>query len=106
MKNENKAQSGRVNFVWALAGGYLIYLGGELLYGLYAEGMDTSAPWIVIPAAVGFIAVGILLLRREWRAYKYAAAHKDDPATWNDELAQEASKVDLPEEVEHEEDTP
>ena len=32
MKKQKQEQTGQVNFVWALAGGYLIYLGGKLLY--------------------------------------------------------------------------
>ena len=38
MKKQKQEQTGQVNFVWALAGGYLIYLGGKLLYSLYRDG--------------------------------------------------------------------
>ena len=37
MKKQKQEQTGQVNFVWALAGGYLIYLGGKLLYSLYRD---------------------------------------------------------------------
>lgn len=87
----NSQQNGRMNVFRTLAGGYLLYLGCNLLYTFWKEG-GTSV-WIVIPASVLFIAVGGVLLWREWKAYKYAAAHKDDPATWNDELAEEAARA-------------
>ena len=29
--------------------------------------------------------VGGLMLWREWKAYKFAVDHKDDPTTWSDE---------------------
>ena len=95
MKKQNEQQRGNVNYVWVLAGAYLIYLGGRLLYGLYRDGGDGLSPWIAVPAALVFAAAGIFLLRREWMAYKYALAHKDDPATWNDELAAEAERETL-----------
>lgn len=42
MKKQKQEQTGQVNFVWALAGGYLIYLGGKLLYSLYRDGAGSS----------------------------------------------------------------
>ena len=42
MKKQKQEQTGQVNFVWALAGGYLIYLGGKLLYSLYSCLLYTS----------------------------------------------------------------
>ena len=72
MKKQKQEQTGQVNFVWALAGGYLIYLGGKLLYS----------------------GVGFWLLRREWKAYQFGAAHKDDPSTWNDDPVEEELPAD------------
>lgn len=86
----NKQQNGRMNVFQTLAGAYLAYLGCNLLYGVWKNGPDSTNLWIVIPAAVLFLAVGGWLLWREWKAYKYAAAHKEDPASWNDELAEQA----------------
>lgn len=94
MKRENKQQTGKVNYVWALAGGYLIYLGGKLLYGFYRDPASGSSPILVLGASLLFIAVGALLLRREWKAYKFGMEHKDDPSTWNDELAEEARRAE------------
>ena len=107
MKKEHENQNGRVNYVWVLAGGYLIYLGGRLLYGLFTEGADSLPLWVAIPAAVVFAAAGAMLLRREGKAYQYAAAHKDDPATWNDELAENAASAESnpPEKRDREEDS-
>ena len=64
MKKQKQEQTGQVNFVWALAGGYLIYLGGKLLYSLYRDGTGSSPVLVVIPAAAVFIGVGFWLLRR------------------------------------------
>lgn len=90
----NSQKNGRMNVFRTLAGAYLAYLGCNLLYGIWKSGPESTNVWIVIPAAVVFIAVGGVLLWREWQAYKYAAAHKDDPATWNDELAEEAARAE------------
>ena len=43
MKKQKQEQTGQVNFVWALAGGYLIYLGGKLLYS-HRRGLLAAAP--------------------------------------------------------------
>lgn len=113
MKKQKKEQTATVNYVWALAGCYLAYLGGKLLYGL-VRGENGSTPLVVIPTSVLFIAVGVLLVLREVKAYKYAMEHKDDPSTWNDELAAEAAakenavteiNADLPTEETTEEST-
>lgn len=88
MKKQEQEQTGRVNYIWVLAGGYLIYLGGKLLLALWQDHAEPAA--LFLAAALVFFAVGGWLIRREWKAYKYAAAHKDDPSTWNDELAEAA----------------
>ena len=94
MKKQKQEQTGQVNFVWALAGGYLIYLGGKLLYGLYRDGADSTPILVVIPAAAVFIGVGCWLLRREWKAYQFGAAHTDDPSPWNDDPVEEELPAD------------
>lgn len=90
MKKQEQEQTGRVNYIWVLAGGYLIYLGGKLLLALWRDHAEPAAIFLV--AALAFFAVGGWLIRREWKAYQYAAAHKDDPSTWNDELAEAAQQ--------------
>ena len=62
MKKQKQEQTGQVNFVWALAGGYLIYLGGKLLYSLYRDGADSTPILVVIPAAAVFIGVALGLM--------------------------------------------
>ena len=89
MKKQKQEQTGQVNFVWALAGGYLIYLGGKLLYSLYRDGTGSSPVLVVIPAAAVFIGVGFWLLRREWKAYQFGAAHKDDCLLYTSDAADE-----------------
>ena len=49
---------------------------------------------MVVPAAAVFIGVGFWLLRREWKAYQFGAAHKDDPSTWNDDPVEEELPAD------------
>lgn len=86
-----KKQTGRVNYVWVLAGGYLLYTSFKLIRGLGESGHLL----ISIGSAALFAAVGGWLLWREWKAYRYGMEHMDDPETWSDE-PQEA----LPEERE------
>ena len=78
-----KKQTGRVNYVWVLAGGYLIYLAVQLLAGVFTGKSDTPA--IGVGGGVVFLIIGGLLILREWRAYQYGKAHIDDPSTWSDE---------------------
>lgn len=78
-----KKQTGRVNYVWVLAGGYLIYLAVQLLGGVWTGKSDTPA--IGIAGGLAFLIIGGLVILREWRAYQYGKAHIDDPSTWSDE---------------------
>ena len=79
----NPNQTGRVNYIWVLAGGYLIYLAYKLLRGLFQGDVDN--PPLAIGAAILFIVVGAYALFREWRAYKFGLDNIDDPSTWSDE---------------------
>ena len=79
----NPNQTGRVNYIWVLAGGYLIYLAYKLLRGLFQGDVDN--PPLAIGAAILFIGVGAYALFREWRAYKFGLDNIDDPSTWSDE---------------------
>lgn len=109
MEKTPKQQTGRVNYVWVLAGGYLLYLAFQLVRGVVIG--DTSLPVVAVLSAAAFAAVGTFLLWREWQAYRFAQAHKDDPSTWNDDLAAELSREEggpgLPQEADSEtEDAP
>jgi hypothetical protein len=82
MKNEKK-QTGRVNYVWVLAGGYLVYLAYKIFRAVVTG--ESSYPVLGIAGGIVFAAVACFLFYREWKAYKFSVEHKDDPATWSDE---------------------
>lgn len=94
-KKPEKKQSGRVNYIWVLAGGYLIYVAYKLIRGLFAG--DGLNPLATIPFIVIFLVVGGLVLLREWKAYKYGMDHIDDPDSWNDGDEDEALDAELAE---------
>ena len=76
-------KTGKVNYVWVVAGGYLLYLAAQLFFGVIRGVSDSPA--VGIGGGILFLAVGGWLLWREWSAYQYGAKHKDDPSTWSDE---------------------
>ena len=81
MSQYEKKPSGRVNYVWVLAGFYLLYTAYRLvrdLIGGRAEKVTLS-----LAAVVVFAVVGGWLMWREWSAYKYGRDHIDDPSTWS-----------------------
>ena len=85
--NNEKKQTGRVNYVRVLAGGYLVYLAWQLFKGVFS-GESVLAG---VCGGVLFAAVGAWLLYREWKAYKFGAEHMDDPETWNDDPPEESA---------------
>lgn len=92
MDKNPKKQTRRASYVWAFCGGYLIYLGYKI-FSMFWNG-TTSAPLLTIPAAVVFIVVGALLLRREWLAYRYQKEHADDLDTLSDAEDNEFKETD------------
>ncbi|MBQ7778703.1 MAG: hypothetical protein IJ396_07315 [Oscillibacter sp.] len=103
-KNPEK-KSGKVNYVWVLAGGYLAYLGAQLLFGV----PKSETPMVGLIGGLVFVVIGGLLMLREWKAYKYGLEHINDPETWSDEDAEdealsEAEESLLPEPEEDGED--
>ena len=76
-------KTGKVNYVWVVAGGYLLYLAAQLFFGVIRG--DSDSPAVGIGGGILFLAVGGWLLWRERSAYQYGAKHKDDPSTWSDE---------------------
>ena len=80
-------KSGKVNYVWVLAGGYLLYLAAQMFLNVIRRTSDSPA--IGIGGGLVFTVVGGWLLWREWSAYQYGAKHKDDPSTWSDEEPEE-----------------
>ncbi|MEG1658014.1 MAG: hypothetical protein RR288_03055 [Oscillibacter sp.] len=93
MKNDHK-QTGKVNYIWVLAGGYLWYLAFRLVQTLW-RGEAGSVLLSVLGIAV-FVAVGAMLFFREWKAYEYGKQHIDDPETWSDEPPTEEPAGDKP----------
>lgn len=67
------------NYIWVLAGGYLVYLGVSLLLQFFRGAASGGA--LSLASGVGFTAVGGALLLREWRLYRDGAANdaQDEP---------------------------
>lgn len=89
---QEKKPRGNVNYVWVLAGGYLVYLAFQLLAGVFKG--ETDYPAVGILGGAAFAAFGGWLLWREWKTYKFAMDHKDDPETWSDETEAEDQDED------------
>ena len=70
----------KVNYIWVLAGGYLMYLGGKIIIES-VKGVAVAATWKYIIAVV-FIIIGGLLALREWKIYRHGS--KDDYLYEND----------------------
>ena len=85
--SNGKKQTGKVNYVWVLAGGYLLYLAAQLFFNVIRRTSDSPA--IGVTGGVVFTVAGGWLLWREWKAYRFGLAHKDDPSTWSDEELEE-----------------
>lgn len=90
-----KKQTGRVNYIMVLAGGYLLYTAYQLFRGLKA----TEHILLSVCGGVVFAAFGGWLIWREWKAYQYGLKHIDDPESWSDDDPEE-----LPEELPSDED--
>ena len=103
-KKPSKDERGNVRYLWVLVGAYLLYLAwqqAQLL--LRGEAVKTGDMILCVVSGAVFAAVGAWVIYREWRAWQYAQAHKDDPETWGD--ASEAYP-DAPELEEAESDAP
>lgn len=55
-------------YLWAVAGAYLVYLGIQQIIALFNG--TASMPLLNGAAGVVFLAVGGVVLLREWRAYR------------------------------------
>ena len=98
-KKENENGPRQVNYLWVLAGGYLVYLGAELLYGVF-KGESTLGFWGILAAAAFFVVGGWVCLR-EWRIYRYGAKEDQQPAAEEepDELPESPEEADTEEEL-------
>ncbi|MCI6055156.1 hypothetical protein [Dysosmobacter sp.] len=88
---QGRKPTGRVNYIWVLAGGYLIYLSYQLFSGLWKG--DAENPVLNVAGGVVFAVAAALMLLREWRAYRYGQEHIDDPESWSDEPVEEADQA-------------
>jgi len=86
-----------VNFIWPLAGGYLVYLGGDLLWTCY-RGESSNAVLCII-AGIVFMVFGGLVILREWHIYRNGPQQEELPEA--EETAKEPDDS-LPEETEEE----
>ena len=101
-QHDGNKQRGYINYLWLLAGGYLLYLAYKLLRSIWNGTAESMAMNVV--GSVMFIAGGGYVLWREWQAYQYAKRHRDDPETWTrDDLPPEEPPAQLPEEEGREE---
>ena len=80
-QTSEKKRRGSVNYIWVLAACYLLYVAVQLGRRLFSG--ETDNPALNIGGLVVFTVAGVFLLWREWQAYRYSLAHKDDPDTWN-----------------------
>lgn len=91
-KKKPSNERGNVRYLWVLVGAYLLYLAYQqtqlLLRGEVTKTGDVA---ICVVSGAAFAGVGAWVIRREWRAWRDAQTHKDDPET-SSELA-EADEV-------------
>ena len=80
--NKERKQTGRANYVRGLAAIYLLFLTYRMLRDVFRG--NTDMPVVSGVAALAFGAVAAALLYGEWKAYRFAQQHKDDPETWSD----------------------
>ena len=97
-KKPSKDERGNVRYLWVLVGAYLLYLAWQQLQLLLrGEAVNTGDMVLCVVSGAVFAAVGAWVIYREWRAWQYAQAHKDDPETWGDASEKNPAYPDAPE---------
>ena len=105
-KKPSRDERGNVRYLWVLVGAYLLYLAYQQAQLLWrGEATKTMAAVCVVSGLV-FAGVGAWVIFREWQAWRYAQAHKDDPETWGEasELPEASENADA--DASRKEDTP
>ena len=91
---QKKSGPREVNFIWPLAGGYLIYLGGKLLWMCWRG--QGSNPVLSVLAGIVFMVAGGLIIRREWNIYNNGM----QPDESSEEAEETAGELPEPEDEE------
>ena len=94
-QTSGKKRRGSVNYIWVLGACYLLYVAVQLGRSLFSGTAENPA--LNIGGLVVFAGSAAFMLWREWRAYRYGLAHKDDPDTWTMDDEEESGST-LPEE--------
>ena len=109
-KKPSRDERGNVRYLWVLVGAYLLYLAYQQAQLLWrGEATKTTEVAVCVVSGLVFAGVGAWVIFREWQAWRYAQAHKDDPETWG-ETSEDADASELPEDTDadetRKEDTP
>ena len=102
-KKPSRDERGNVRYLWVLVGAYLLYLAYQQAQLLWrGEATKTTDVAICVVSGLVFAGVGAWVIFREWQAWRYAQAHKDDPETWGDnadasELSEASENADADE---------
>lgn len=79
-KKPSKDERGNVRYLWVLVGAYLLYLAWQQLQLiLQGEAVKTGDVILCVVSGAVFAAVGVWVILREWRAWRYAQTRKDNP---------------------------
>ena len=74
-------------YLFGLAGGYLVYLGVQEFIMLFRK--QATLPWLNVLAGLLFIAVGGVVVIKQWKAYKVLTAPAAPEETEEEEEASE-----------------
>lgn len=75
---ERRPQRDQVNYILILGAGYVLYTAANLFIRLFNG--ETENPAINLFGGGFFALAGVWLLWHEWKVYRYAQKHRDDPA--------------------------
>lgn len=83
-KNGEKwPQRDQVNYILVLGGGYVLYTAANLFLRLFNG--EAENPALNLFGGGFFALAGLWLIWREWKVYRYAQKHQNDPETLPEE---------------------